>query len=301
MVFNLKQDDLKCLRDEGYVVVDGFLDQDVANAIRSEAEAFASSGRMPAHTFQFGGSMIAKPHIFEADLHNETFQEELPSLAELLFDDSLVDLLSDAMPDLALARGPKGKTIKMQHNEGSGGCFPWHYDNAGPPNQRAITCIVYLNPAWCPGDGGEIVLAPFLRPQVVISPLHRRAALFRSDLLLHRVLPARAARFCFSIWLDGANTNGDQDCNLTSRHLLTAPDFLQWHLSPVHRAVSRAVYAEEYEASLRECLEGSESFDRLLLEHAQHVAGRNSHPSLGPFLKQLREKKDAINERIGVE
>lgn len=28
-----------------------------------------------------------------------------------------------------------------------------HYDNPGPPNQRRLTCIVYLNPRYHPGKG----------------------------------------------------------------------------------------------------------------------------------------------------
>lgn len=46
--------------------------------------------------------------------------------------------------------------IKIQLNTG-GGSFPWHYDNPGPPNNRILTCVIYLNPNWKEGDGGEIV------------------------------------------------------------------------------------------------------------------------------------------------
>lgn len=54
---------------------------------------------------------------------------------------------------------------------GSGGCFPLHYDNPGPPNKRALTCLLYLNPDWKEGDGGEVCLRPFLGKEKAIAPL----------------------------------------------------------------------------------------------------------------------------------
>ena len=54
---------------------------------------------------------------------------------------------------------------------GSGGCFPLHYDNPGPPNKRALTCLLYLNPNWEDGDGGEVCLTPFLLKEKAIAPV----------------------------------------------------------------------------------------------------------------------------------
>jgi Rps23 Pro-64 3,4-dihydroxylase Tpa1-like proline 4-hydroxylase len=60
----------------------------------------------------------------------------------------------------------QGRALKAQRNGGYGACFPWHYDNPGRPNQRAITCVLYLNPWWKEGDGGEMVFMPFLQEKV---------------------------------------------------------------------------------------------------------------------------------------
>ena len=44
--------------------------------------------------------------------------------------------------------GAAGVSVKAQRNAAgvdgapSGGCFPLHYDNAGPPSRRALTCLV---------------------------------------------------------------------------------------------------------------------------------------------------------------
>ena len=51
--------------------------------------------------------------------------------------------------------------------------------------------------------GGELVLRPFLQRPTVIAPRFDRAVLFRSDRVLHRVLPCHALAF-----VEGAPTWG---------------------------------------------------------------------------------------------
>ncbi|CAE8630665.1 unnamed protein product [Polarella glacialis] len=273
----LTEADAQQLRDTGFVVIDGFLSDSLAATLRSEAVELATAGRMPQHRFQFGASQFAKPHIFEADLHDEVMQEALPEFANLLFDDSLAKCLELLLPDLGLEIGPRTKSLKLQRNCGRGGCFPAHYDNAGRPSRRAVTCVVYLNPDWRQGDGGELVLHPFLRKEVVVAPAMGRAALFRSDRILHSVRPAVAERFCFTIWLDSSDINRDSDCNLTAKHLSTDP------LSVASLMQSPA--------SLIACMEGAEGCEEMLQEHRQHVQSQQTHPQLGPFIKHLRHLK----------
>ena len=50
-----------------------------------------------------------------------------------------------------------------------------HY-NPGAPSARALTCILYLNPGWAPGDGGELQLTPFMQRPVRVAPLCDRLA-----------------------------------------------------------------------------------------------------------------------------
>lgn len=63
-----------------------------------------------------------------------------------------------------------------------------HYDNPGPPNKRALTCLLYLNPDWKKGDGGEVCLTPFLQKEEVIAPL--------LDRLVSRRAERRTLRLC---------------------------------------------------------------------------------------------------------
>lgn len=280
------------LQERGWVVVDHFFPENVAHSLREEADEASKAGKLSQHRFQFGTGTFEKPHIFEADLHDEALQPHLPGFTELLFDDCLAKHLNTLLPRLQLQEGPKAKTLKLQRNAGKGGCFPCHYDNSGPPSKRGITCLVYLNPDWKEGDGGELVLHPFLQAEVVIAPLLGRAIFFKSDLLLHSVRPAMAERYCFTIWLDSTATNHSEDCNLTVKALQAAPENVEFFKrSPLQRAVSRAVYAEEYEESLLACMSGTTGCREMLEGHQKHVASQLDHSQLKPFLEYLRDFK----------
>lgn len=277
------------LVDEGYVVVDGFLGEARAVELRREAHEFAASGKLPEHKFQFGAAQFTKPNIFEADLYSEAMREALPKIASLSAEDSLVDILRAEAPQLELTRGTAGRSLKLQQNRGQGGCFPWHYDNAGPPSKRKVTCIVYLNPDWNDGDGGEIELRPFLGSATVVPPLMDRAVLFMSDRVLHRVRQSFRERLCFTIWLDSDATNSPDECNLKAKHLSREPESIELlKRSPVQRALSRAVYAEAYEMSLRECMGEAPGAAEMVAEHQKHIESNMAHPQLGPFVTYLR-------------
>lgn len=114
----------------------------------------------------------------------------------------------------------------------------------------------------------------------------------RSDAMLHRVLPTHRERYCLTVWLDGeeGTVNGDEDVqvrmrrfvyvyiyidrsntvssdsttqrNTTKQQLRLSPTeaadpaalAARLRLHPSQRVLSRPVHAEDYEASLRECM-----------------------------------------------
>ena len=200
-----------------------------------------------------------------------------------------------------LAHGANGKTIKLQLNKG--GCFPLHHDNPGAPNRRVLTCLVYLNRDWKVGDGGELVAQPFLGAQAYhVAPRFDRMVLFRADVLLHRVLPAHRTRYCFTVWIDASGddtyVNSSKHLSLLARHirlssydddLARAAAFFQ--RSPLQRCLTRFVYAEEYEASLRECMGHSSDGKILLHSHAAAVAHAKANRELDAFVEHCRAYK----------
>jgi hypothetical protein len=89
--------------------------------------------------------------------------------------------------------------------------FPRHCDNPDS-NGRLLTAILYLNPDWAAGDGGELQLTQTrlngtdvtekqLQRVVVIPPLMNRLLLFWSDRRCpHEVLPTLKHRYAITTW-----------------------------------------------------------------------------------------------------
>jgi hypothetical protein len=255
--------------------------------------------------------------VFETDLHESDVRARLPELDALFAAsaDGLADAFTAASSSLpgphpasaderasssssyALPRlipGDAARTIKLQHNRGGGGCFPLHYDNPGPPSRRALTCILYLNPDWTEGDGGELLLTPFLGGAIRVRPTHDRLAIFLSDRILHRVLPAKAERFCLTVWLDGEGINAPEDVGLrlpASAVANPAAAAAALRVSPSQRALSRAVYPDEYELSLMECMAGAEGCSQMVASHEAHLRAVASNAPLARFVDALREVK----------
>lgn len=123
--------------------------------------------------------------------------------------------------------------------------------------------------------------------------VHARTGLvlFLSDAVLHRVMPSTARRYCFTIWLDGEGTNTPASLRLDSRVAPTSLDALD----PCTRQLTRAVYADEYAASIRDTFAASPEQGALILaSHEQHVASSMANPA---FAKLVHAARAAIRER----
>jgi len=284
---------------QGFIVVDGVCGSAWATALRQEMEWLMDAGHMLPNKTQFntaeGPKQFSKPHIFEVDLHDpEIPWPHLPEFKALREACPLAKAFQTRK--IPVAQGINGTALKLQCNLGSGGCFPLHYDNPGVPNMRKLTALVYLNPGWAEGDGGELILQPFLRERILIPPLMDRMVVFRSDSMLHSVAPSHARRYCFTAWLDSelGYVNQPEDLNLKVKHLdmiksdpLRAIDWLA--SSPIQRVLSRAVYHEEYERSLISCMQEAPGCDLMLASHYDHMSNhRDGNQELVDCVVALR-------------
>ena len=191
----------------GYAVVDDAVDADVARALAGEMRALARARafRENRTVFARDGARCAlvKPGIFELEAHAmTTAQRELaPRFSRMT---GRGTPMRDAL-NAALRRGDDGTpltraSVKLQMNDGSGGCFPLHFDGDAALDSRLVTMLCYLNEDWRAEDAGELVYHPFpLRP-VVIEPTFGRLVFFDARFGLHRVLPSKRERLCFTVW-----------------------------------------------------------------------------------------------------
>jgi hypothetical protein len=307
-----------------------------ATALRSEIAWLSTSGRLGPNRTHFQNQqsgtrfLFAKPNVFEADLHDESIRATVPEL-DFFFetvkntlprafkkastgvgtgnetqDENTNDDDEFPFPDFArLASGDQARTVKVQHNRGKGGCFPSHYDNPGGGSKRFLTCILYLNPIWTEGDGGELVVTPFLRAPVTIQPKHDRLAVFYSDRVLHSVNGFNGTdRFCLTVWLDAlagtVNLPQHVALKLNPEDVKGGVEVLATKLlaRPAQRSVSRAVYREEYLASLRSCMEGHPGFEEMRASHESTVERFKANKPLWGLVEQLRKVK-AFREMTG--
>ena len=146
---------------------------------------------------------------------------------------------------------------------------------------------------WQPGDGGELVLWPFLEGKVTVAP--------RMDRVVHRVQSSIKERFCFTIWMDGTAVNSDEDTLLSREHLQFesfdhAAHFFRF--SPLQRVISRAVFADEYEDSLRECVGGTAGERPMIRHHQATVTALEG--KLLPLITSFREKKQNLDPALNI-
>ena len=86
---------------------------------------------------------------------------------------------------------------------GSGAGYTRHVDQHVASSARKISLVLYLNPDWQQGDGGELCIYDTHNPEhetARIAPRMGRLMLFRSDLIPHAVLPCSRARWSLTGW-----------------------------------------------------------------------------------------------------
>ncbi|GAX82564.1 hypothetical protein CEUSTIGMA_g9990.t1 [Chlamydomonas eustigma] len=192
------------LQRNGYAVVDEIFEKVTIQQIREEVLNMYNGSHMHKNCTHLVNNatkrLVEKHHIHEAELtldHN--IQSMAPVCSQLNNDRSLPVMLNLFMPKLTL----ESQAIKLQVNSGGGGCFPCHFDSDEQVDGRKVTAIIYANPMWQPGDGGQLRLYPFpYSAPIDIEPVSGRMVLFSSTRMLHRVLPSAATqRVCLTVWL----------------------------------------------------------------------------------------------------
>ncbi|CAE7266760.1 smd2 [Symbiodinium microadriaticum] len=257
-----------------------------------------------------GGIVQKKPNVYEADVIVDgcvqcpKVLQRCPVLSALLAQEShLRKMLSLASSWLQLDRLEQAK---VQVNTGSGGAFPCHFDlPAASDARRILTALLYLNPDWADGDGGEVEILPFPFADSPLPPLDRRLVVFSSRTTLHRVRPFRGAssRVCINLWFEG-------EAQIPFPAPLRAPSVDEQVLKVIRilrqqpvelRAFCKVWYSDLFVESLRDAFEASEALEAALELHQierQAVESRIAPATLrllreflplGPVAEQVEE------------
>lgn len=113
--------------------------------------------------------------------------------------DTLVELLATQIPEMQTIESRSEAMVTCY--PGNGARYIKHCDNPNR-NGRKVTAIYYLNPAWQPGDGGELrVFSPASEHHRDIAPIGDRLIVFFSNARVpHEVLPSNVDRYAVTHW-----------------------------------------------------------------------------------------------------
>jgi len=90
-----------------------------------------------------------------------------------------------------------------------GAFYKRHVDAVKGLSNRRLSTILYLNPSWQAGDGGELVMYAGEGQAVLetVSPAFGSMVLFLSEEFPHEVLPAKRSRYSLTGWFRINNTD----------------------------------------------------------------------------------------------
>ncbi len=94
-------------------------------------------------------------------------------------------------------------SVQIACYPGEGALYRRHVDALPGARNRVLTGILYLNPDWRPEHGGQLRVLLGDGPED-IAPVGGRLVLFRSEAVVHEVLPTWAERFTVTAWFRGA-------------------------------------------------------------------------------------------------
>jgi len=228
----------RLLRD-GYAVMDGVLNAEAAQALRSSASDLFEAGAMrnleqagrDDHVLVLDPTSLDSPAL--APLRAAT--QILLSVRNLLVSGHERDEDSSAESLSYFAAAAVPSRMMLARYPPNGGQYVAHLDNdpadpnnaKGPPGLRAMdrvfTCILYLNDGWEEPHAGHLRLflpteaagqgmstlsvevaaagATGEAPFVDIEPIGGRLVIFDSKRILHAVRPSYAERWAVTVWL----------------------------------------------------------------------------------------------------
>lgn len=181
------------LSQNDFVVIDGFLDDELYATIRSffltHLEDFSRAGI----------GALAKNLVEESIRGDRTYWLDRKRDETLISFWTLVDETIHMLNRYCFL-SLSGYEFHLAHYP-PGGHYDKHVDQFAERNNRMISMVIYLNEGWQPGDGGELEVFRNDGFSVVLEPLAKRCVMFKSADVPHAVLEASKNRYSLTGWL----------------------------------------------------------------------------------------------------
>ncbi|KAF9130154.1 hypothetical protein BGW39_003391 [Mortierella sp. 14UC] len=207
-----KSDNVNQLFEQGYTVLDDVLPPTTIQSVRQWATEMFKSGQMD----KASGKHDEKEDPFrEGNARGDytiwvspgsKFLEVSPELKECVdwFSGRLHEDLAKVVhlhgqAEYQLAYYPPDSSHYERHRDS----FPT--DDKDDVDQRRVTAIVYFNPDWKQGNGGELRIfdkgmGDEDEKEIDIAPLAARCVVFLSGVMDHAVMPAFEERIALTSW-----------------------------------------------------------------------------------------------------
>lgn len=241
-----------------YTTTTGILQEDMIGLIREQAVTLRNLGRYePSWSERIVATTgkverFDKEGVYACEPDGRDYYDAPDLIAYM---SGLLQTLPSALSDQHLPTAEIGLSSDAFNAKlavtSPGGCgYPLHIDNPhhgglAVGDTRKLTCILYLNPTYRDGDGGELRLylpssmsmstSPDSEQNdtvceeldiVDLSPEGGRLLLFWSDEIPHEVLPTKGSRdnsaldrYALTVWIPTANVTKLHDDMSKFRHL----------------------------------------------------------------------------------
>ncbi|MCB9743696.1 MAG: 2OG-Fe(II) oxygenase [Alphaproteobacteria bacterium] len=182
------------------LLFEGVLGREAAIAAHAALARLRAEGRMqPAAV----GRGVEREHAPEIRGDHMAWLDEVDERVALW---PLWDVFEDLMAEVNAAAwmGLTRFEVQVACYPGDGARYLGHRDAFLGDHNRKLTAIWYANPLWRPEHGGLLrVWPPGEDGHQDIEPRLDRLLVFRSDVLLHEVLPTFAPRYAVTAWFRG--------------------------------------------------------------------------------------------------
>ena len=181
------------LAEQGYVIVDAALPDELAQALLGAARTQIAShshaagiGRQQGHAIDTSIRQDSICWLDDSDTASAAFLAHMEQLRLQLNEQLFLGLFKY---ESHFARYAPGAFYRR------------HRDSFKGARNRVISTVYYLNPGWAPQQGGELVIYRDDDSLVEkVLPLHNRLVIFLSEEFPHEVLPATHERFSIAGW-----------------------------------------------------------------------------------------------------
>lgn len=181
------------LGERGFFVIDAFLTGEEVSHLHQAALSLSREGAMAAAGIRRGAShrldhQVRSDRITWLDPdHDSPFwvvHERLTTLRDEL----------NAQAWLGL----RSTEVQLAWYPGEGTHYDRHLDSFPGADNRRLSAVLYLNPAWQRADGGLLRL--HVDPTLDVEPIGGRLVVFLSEKIEHEVLSVHADRFAIAAW-----------------------------------------------------------------------------------------------------